>query len=278
MPTDMTIHAIVIVAIMINAFIFAYILTASTGTHTPNGTLGVPSANGSPQQVRDHASLAIDLLTIDTVSAWIPATPRACPRLPPDSGIRPAELSPRPGSTNSTLSRPATAPVRARMPAWQPASAPSSRRHGYLLAFVAIALSTPSSCPRGLLRQGPFGLLYLLIILLVASVAGTALTWPRCPCSPSSPGTSLPATVTRSTCMTPPTGSRSSPSWSAALLVGLHNQTYARASSAALAREQDPPMLNHLSATVVSRTSTTHMRRTASGGHQHAQHGRRCSC
>src|SRR5450756_2338170 len=47
-------------------------------------------------------------------------------------------------------------------------------RHGYLLAIVAIALSTAVFRPgRDSFATGQWALLYLLVILLVASVAGT---------------------------------------------------------------------------------------------------------
>ena len=47
-------------------------------------------------------------------------------------------------------------------------------RHGYLLAVVAIALSTVLFLAgRGLFAKGQWALLYLLIILLVAGAAGT---------------------------------------------------------------------------------------------------------
>src|SRR5665811_46785 len=47
-------------------------------------------------------------------------------------------------------------------------------RHGYILAIVAIALSTAVFLPgRATFAKGQWALLYLLIILLVASLAGT---------------------------------------------------------------------------------------------------------
>src|SRR5665647_1648153 len=47
-------------------------------------------------------------------------------------------------------------------------------RHGYLVAIVAIALSTVLFLPgRASFAKGQWALLYLLVILLVASVAGT---------------------------------------------------------------------------------------------------------
>ena len=46
-------------------------------------------------------------------------------------------------------------------------------RHGYLLAVLAIALSTALFIPgRGTFAKGQWALLYLLVILLVASAAG----------------------------------------------------------------------------------------------------------
>ena len=49
-------------------------------------------------------------------------------------------------------------------------------RHGYLLAIVAIALSTLLFLAgRDLFAKGQWALLYLLVILLVAGAAGT---WP----------------------------------------------------------------------------------------------------
>ena len=54
------------------------------------------------------------------------------------------------------------------------ASHSSSRKHGYLLAVVAIALSTlVFLLGRGDFAKGQWALLYLLVILLVASAAGT---------------------------------------------------------------------------------------------------------
>jgi two-component system sensor histidine kinase KdpD len=133
-------------------------------------------------------------------------------------------------------------------------------RHGYLLAFVAIALSTAVFLPgRDFFAKGQWALLYLLIILLVASVAGTG------------PGlvTAVLAFFAWNFFFLPPYHTlrvHDPQDWLAlvaflvvGLLVGLQTGRMREREARALAREQETAMLNRLSAAVVSQTSTAHM-------------------
>ncbi len=133
-------------------------------------------------------------------------------------------------------------------------------RHGYLVAFVAIALSTAVFLlGRDSFAKGQWALLYLLIILLVASVAGTG------------PGllTAVLAFFAWNFFFLPPYHTlrvHDSQDWLAlvaflviGLLVGLQTGRMREREARALAREQETAALNRLSAAVVSQTSTAHM-------------------
>jgi len=133
-------------------------------------------------------------------------------------------------------------------------------RHGYLLAVVAIALSTAVFLPgRATFAKGQWALLYLLVILLVASLAGT--------------GPALLAAVLAffawNFFFLPPyhTFAIHDPKdWLSlvaflvvGVIVGVQAGRMREREARALAREQETAALNRLSAAVVSQTSTAHM-------------------
>ena len=133
-------------------------------------------------------------------------------------------------------------------------------RHGYLLAIVAIAVSTVLFFPgRDWFAKGQWALLYLLIILLVASVAGTG------------PGllTAVLAFFAWNFFFLPPYHTleiHDPKDWLAlvvflivGVIVGVQAGRMREREARALAREQETAALNRLSAAVVSQTSTAHM-------------------
>jgi len=136
-------------------------------------------------------------------------------------------------------------------------------RHGYLLAVVAIALSTVLFLAgRGLFAKGQWALLYLLIILLVAGAAGTR---------PAILASVL-AFFTWNFFFLPPYHTlqvHDSQDWLAlvaflvvGLLVGLQTGRLREREKRAVAREQETAALNRVSAAVASQTSTEQMTET----------------
>jgi two-component system, OmpR family, sensor histidine kinase KdpD len=137
-------------------------------------------------------------------------------------------------------------------------------RHGYVLATVAIAVSTLLFLPgRGDFAKGQWALFYILVILLVASVAG--------------PGPSVLAAVLAffawNFFFLPPYHTlqiRDPKDWvslGAFLIVGVIVGVLAgrmrEREARAVAREQETAALNRLSAELVSQTSTEAMAETA---------------
>src|SRR5665648_133774 len=133
-------------------------------------------------------------------------------------------------------------------------------RHGYLVAIVAIALSTVLFLPgRASFAKGQWALLYLLVILLVASVAGTG------------PGllAAVLAFFTWNFFFLPPYHTlqiHDPKDWLSlvaflvvGVIVGVQAGRMREREARALAREQETAALNRLSAAVVSQTSTAHM-------------------
>src|SRR5665647_678663 len=133
-------------------------------------------------------------------------------------------------------------------------------RHGYLVAIVAIALSTAVFLPgRASFAKGRWALLYLLVILLVASVAGTG------------PGllAAVLAFFTWNFFFLPPYHTlqiHDPKDWLSlvaflvvGVIVGVQAGRMREREARALAREQETAALNRLSAAVVSQTSTAHM-------------------
>ena len=136
-------------------------------------------------------------------------------------------------------------------------------RHGYLLAFAAITLSTVVFLPgRDVFAKGQWALLYLLVILLVASAAG--------------PGPALLAAVlaffTWNYFFLPPYHTlqiRDPKDWLAlaaflvvGVIVGALGGRMRDREAAARAREQESAALNRLSEAVVSQTTTEQMAET----------------
>ena len=133
-------------------------------------------------------------------------------------------------------------------------------RHGYLLAIVAIALSTAVFLPgRDSFAKGQWALLYLLVILLVASVVGTG------------PGilTAVLAFFAWNFFFLPPYHAlriHDPQDWLSlvaflvvGVIVGVQTGRMREREARALAREQETAALNRLSTAVVSQTSTVHM-------------------
>jgi two-component system, OmpR family, sensor histidine kinase KdpD len=133
-------------------------------------------------------------------------------------------------------------------------------RHGYLLALVAIALSTAVFLlGRGTFAKGQWALLYLLIILLVSSVAGTG------------PGllAAVLAFLTWNFFFLPPYHTlevHDPKDWLSlvaflvvGVIVGVQAGRMREREARALRREQETAALNRLSTAVVSQTSTSQM-------------------
>jgi len=133
-------------------------------------------------------------------------------------------------------------------------------RHGYLLAVMAIALSTAVFLPgRASFAKGQWALLYLLIILLVASIAGTG------------PGllAAVLAFFTWNFFFLPPYHTlqiHDPKDWLSlvaflvvGVIVGVQAGRMREREARALAREQETAALNRLSAAVVSQTTTAQM-------------------
>ena len=133
-------------------------------------------------------------------------------------------------------------------------------RHRYILAVVAIALSTALFMPgRDTFAKGQWALLYLLVILLVASAAGT--------------GPGIVAAVLSffawNFFFLPPYHTlaiHDPKDWLSlvaflvvGVLVGIQAGRMREREARALAREQEAAALNRLSAAVVSQTSTEQM-------------------
>ena len=136
-------------------------------------------------------------------------------------------------------------------------------RHGYLLAIVAIALSTVLFLAgRNWFAKGQWALLYLLVILLVAGAAGT---WPAILAS-------VLAFFTWNFFFLPPyhTLQVHDPlDWLdlgafliVGLLVGVQTGRLREREKRAVAREQETAALNRVSAAVASQTSTAQMTET----------------
>ena len=139
-------------------------------------------------------------------------------------------------------------------------------RHGYILAVLAIAVSTALFLPgRGTFAKGQWALLYLLVILLVASVAGA--------------GPAVLAAVlaffTWNFFFLPPYHTleiRDPKDWLSlvaflvvGVIVGALAGRMREREARARAREQETAALNRLSAAVVSQTSTGQMAETCLG-------------
>jgi two-component system, OmpR family, sensor histidine kinase KdpD len=133
-------------------------------------------------------------------------------------------------------------------------------RHGYVLAIVAIALSTAVFLPgRATFAKGQWALLYLLIILLVASLAGTG------------PGllAAVLAFFAWNFFFLPPYHTleiHDPKDWLSlvafliiGVIVGVQTGRMREREARALAREQETAALNRLSAAIVSQTSIAHM-------------------
>ncbi len=133
-------------------------------------------------------------------------------------------------------------------------------RHGYVLAVLAITLSTALFIPgRDVFAKGQWALLYLLVILLVASVSGT--------------GPALLAAVLAFLAWNffflPPYHTfeiRDPKDWLSlvaflvvGVIVGIQAGRMREREARALAREKETAALNRLSAAVVSQTSTQQM-------------------
>ena len=136
-------------------------------------------------------------------------------------------------------------------------------RHGYLLAIVAIALSTVLFFPgRDWFAKGQWALLYLLIILLVAGAAGTR---------PAILAAVL-AFFTWNFFFLPPYHTlqvHDPQDWLdlgaflvVGLLVGVQTGRLREREQRAIAREQETAALNRVSAAVASQTSTEQMTET----------------
>ncbi len=137
-------------------------------------------------------------------------------------------------------------------------------RHGYVLATVAIAVSTLLFLPgRGDFAKGQWALFYILVILLVASVAG--------------PGPSVLAAILAFLAWNffflPPYHTfyiRDPKDWLSlgaflivGVIVGILAGRMREREARAVAREQETAALNRLSAELVSQTSTDAMAKTA---------------
>jgi two-component system sensor histidine kinase KdpD len=137
-------------------------------------------------------------------------------------------------------------------------------RHGYVLATVAIAVSTLLFLPgRGDFAKGQWALFYILVILLVASVAG--------------PGPSVLAAILAffawNFFFLPPYHTleiRDPKDWVSlgaflivGVIVGILAGRMREREARAVAREQETAALNRLSAELVSQTSTEAMAQTA---------------
>ena len=133
-------------------------------------------------------------------------------------------------------------------------------RHGYLLAVLAIALSTALFLPgRSTFAKEQWALLYLLVILLIASAAGI--------------GPAVLAAVlaffTWNFFFLPPYHTleiRDPKDWLSlvaflvvGVIVGVQAGRMRERETRALAREQETAAVNRLSAAVVSQTTTAHM-------------------
>ena len=199
------------------------------------------------------------------------------PRLPARGAA--ARCSSRSSSEPGERTAPGTAHVRTARPVLQSAgvrrrqeahdhlaSHSSSRKHGYLLAVVAIALSTlVFRLGRDQFAKGQWALLYLLVILLVASAAG--------------PGPAVLAAVLAffawNFFFLPPYHTleiHDPKDWLSlvaflvvGVLVGALAGRMRDREARARAREQESAALNRLSAAVVSQTSTGQMAETLPG-------------
>ena len=136
-------------------------------------------------------------------------------------------------------------------------------RHGYLLAFLAIALSTLLFLAgRDLFAKGQWALLYLLVILLVAGAAGTRPAMLA----------SVLAFFAWNFFFLPPYHTllvHDPKDWLAlvaflvvGLLVGLQTGRLREREARAVARERETAALNRLSAAVASQTTTEQMTET----------------
>ena len=136
-------------------------------------------------------------------------------------------------------------------------------RHGYLLAIVAIALSTLLFLAgRDLFAKGQWALLYLLVILLVAGAAGTRPAMLA----------SVLAFFAWNFFFLPPYHTllvHDPKDWLSlvaflvvGMLVGLQTGRLREREARAIAREQETAALNRLSAAVASQTSTEQMTET----------------
>ena len=140
-------------------------------------------------------------------------------------------------------------------------------RHGYLLAVLAIAVSTALFLPgRDTFANGQWALLYLLLVVLVAGASGAA------PAVAGRGAGLLRLGLLLSAALSHPDGARAeglavarSPFSSVGVVMGVQTGRMRDREARALAREHETAALNRLSAGLVSQASTGEMAETILG-------------